>query len=58
MDKKKMTSRDWIRAEAMFESGDYTLQQIADEFGIHKMTVQRHMKKRDIEKGAAAKKIA
>ncbi|GAL22958.1 hypothetical protein JCM19235_1259 [Vibrio maritimus] len=56
-EKKRMTPKDWIRAEAMYESGDFSLEQIAKEFGVHKITIQRHMKSKGIEKGAAAKKI-
>ncbi|HCG6701284.1 TPA: hypothetical protein NJ211_003867 [Vibrio parahaemolyticus] len=52
-----MSAKDWIKAEAMYESGDYSLEQIAEQFGVHKITVQRHMKSKGIEKGAAAKRI-
>ncbi|EJL8716159.1 hypothetical protein N7I40_004108 [Vibrio parahaemolyticus] len=56
-EKKRMSAKDWIKAEAMYESGDYSLEQIAEQFGVHKITVQRHMKSKGIEKGAAAKRI-
>ena len=56
-EKKRLSAKDWIKAEAMYESGDYSLEQIAETFSVHKLTVQRHMKSKGIEKGAAAKRL-
>ncbi|EPE2648726.1 hypothetical protein KW516_19145 [Vibrio fluvialis] len=56
-EKKRMTATDWVKAEAMYESGDYSLDALAEHFGVHKLTIQRHMKSKGIEKGAAAKKL-
>ena len=55
--KKRMTAKEWIKAEAMYESGDYSLEQLAKHFGVHKVTVQRHLSSKGIEKGARAKAI-
>lgn len=55
--KKRLTPLEWAKAESMYESGEYTLEDIANEFNIHEATVQRHMRKRGIEKGIRAEKI-
>lgn len=52
--KRRLTPKEWAKAETMYESGEFTLDQIADEFGVHTITVQRHMKSKGIEKGSRA----
>lgn len=54
---RRVTPKEWAKAEAMYESGDYTLEQISEELGVHLITVQRHMSKEGIEKGARADEI-
>lgn len=55
--KRRLTPREWAKAEAMYESGDFTLDQIADEFKVHTITVQRHMKSKGVEKGSRANEV-
>ena len=50
--KRRVTPKEWAKAEAMYESGDYTLEQISEELGVHLITVQRHMTRTGTEKGA------
>lgn len=52
--KRRLTPKEWAKAEAMYESGEFTLDQIAEEFNVHTITVQRRMKSRGIEKGSRA----
>ncbi|MEV4250949.1 helix-turn-helix domain-containing protein [Streptosporangium canum] len=33
------------RGREMYDSGDYTVQQIADEFGVTRPTIYRHLTK-------------
>lgn len=55
--KRRLTPKEWAKAEAMYESGEYTLEAIATEFGVHALTVQRHMAKEGIEKGSRADEV-
>lgn len=55
--KKRLTPVEWAKAEAYYESGEYTLEEISSKFSVHVATVQRHMRKRGIEKGAKAEEI-
>lgn len=51
--KRRLTLKEWAKAESLYESGEFNLDQIAAEFGVHPITVQRHMKAHGNEKGAA-----
>lgn len=55
--KRRLTPKEWAKAESLYESGEYSLDQIAKEFGIHVITVQRHMKGHGIEKGSRSAEI-
>ncbi|MGU5794253.1 hypothetical protein ACV1DW_15590 [Aeromonas hydrophila] len=55
--KRRLTPKEWAKAESLYESGEFNLDQIAAEFGVHPITVQRHMKAHGIEKGAKAAEI-
>lgn len=55
--KRRLTPSEWAKAESLYESGDYSLDMIAVEFGVHVITVQRHMKTHGIEKGSRAASI-
>ena len=55
--KRRLTPKEWAKAETMYESGEYTLDQIGEEFGVHTITVQRHMKSKGIEKGSRADEV-
>lgn len=43
--KAKLTPRQARIAQEMYESGDHTVQQIADEFGVTRPTIYRHIGK-------------
>ncbi|WP_030273713.1 recombinase family protein [Streptomyces sp. NRRL B-24484] len=43
--KPKLGPRQVQLARAMYDSGDYTVQQIADEFGVTRPTIYRHLGK-------------
>lgn len=55
--KTRMTPNLWAQAESLYESGEYTLEGIAEKFDVHVATVQRHMKKNGINRGARAEAI-
>ncbi|BCM78117.1 TPA: hypothetical protein ACGR4R_003111 [Aeromonas veronii] len=55
--KRRLTPGEWAKAESLYESGEFNLEQIAEEFGVHPITVQRHMKANGIEKGSKAAEI-
>ncbi|WP_232794272.1 MULTISPECIES: helix-turn-helix domain-containing protein [Pseudofrankia] len=41
--KPKLGPRQVQLAREMYDSGDYTVQQIADEFGVTRPTIYRHL---------------
>ena len=43
--KPKLTPRQAKIAREMYESGEHTVQQIADEFGVTRPTIYRHVGK-------------
>ncbi|MGW6755876.1 helix-turn-helix domain-containing protein [Streptomyces sp. NPDC055006] len=43
--KPKLGPRQVAHAREMYDSGDYTIQQIADEFGVTRPTIYRHLDK-------------
>ncbi|MER7000106.1 helix-turn-helix domain-containing protein [Streptomyces sp. NPDC000410] len=43
--KPKLGPRQVRLAREMYDSGDYTVQQIADEFGVTRPTIYRHLSK-------------
>lgn len=55
--KRRLTPREWSGATAMYESGEYNLEEIAEKYGIHVVTVQRYMSKHKIEKGSKSNSI-
>ena len=55
--KENSVAAFWAKAESLYESGEFNLEQIAEEFGVHPITVQRHMKANGIEKGSKAAEI-
>lgn len=55
--KRRLTPSQWASAQAMYSSGEYTLEEIANKYDVHAVTVQRRMKKHNIERGAAADAI-
>lgn len=53
---KRLTRPQWIRAEQMWASGDYTLQDLMKSFNVSKTALVRHFKKHEIKKGQDAEK--
>ena len=45
--KPKLGPRQVALARQMYDTGDYTVQQIADEFGVSRPTIYRHLDKRE-----------
>ncbi|WP_406087764.1 helix-turn-helix domain-containing protein [Streptomyces virginiae] len=43
--KPKLGPRQVKLAREMYDSGDYTVQQIADKFGVTRPTIYRHLSK-------------
>jgi DNA invertase Pin-like site-specific DNA recombinase len=43
--KPKLGARQVQLARAMYDSGDYTVQQIAQEFGVTRHTIYRHLER-------------
>jgi len=41
--KFKMTPNKIVRARAMYDGGEHTVQEIADTFGVSRPTVYRHL---------------
>ena len=52
--KKRMTPAQWAEARAMWASGEFTLEQLADKFGVARETLSRRFKKDGVKKGQAA----
>lgn len=52
--KSHMTPKQWREAEAMWESGDFTYDDLVKKFGKSVSTFERHFKKHGIVKGSKA----
>jgi hypothetical protein len=52
----RLTPKQWAEAEALWATGDVTLDNLAKKFGIAGQSIHRHMKAKGIEKGANAEK--
>lgn len=52
--KARMTPKLWAEAEALWESGEVTLDDLAKKFSKSRGTFQRHFKENKIERGSAA----
>lgn len=50
---RSLTPKEWAEAEALWESGEVTIQDLVDRFGRSKAAFSRHFQKHGIEKGAA-----
>lgn len=50
-EKVRLTSAQWAEAEAAWSSGEFSLSQLEEKFGVRRETLSRHFKKRKIEKG-------
>lgn len=49
---KRLTPRQWAEIEALWESGETTLEQLATKFGRDKSSIQRYLTKHKIIKGS------
>lgn len=54
--RKRLSPKQWAEAEALWESGEFTLVDLSRKFGITTNSIYAHMKKVGIEKGAKAAK--
>ena len=52
--KKRLTAKQWAEAEALWESGSVTYEDLMKKFGLAQSSFERHFKKRHIVKGAKA----
>ncbi len=52
--KKRMSPAQWAEARAMWVSGEFTLDQIAEKYGVTRETLSRRFNKDGIKKGEAA----
>lgn len=50
----RMTPKQWAEAEALWESGEVTLEDLAAKFGKHKSNFSRHFDKLSIKRGSKA----
>lgn len=49
-----MSVKQWAEAEALWEAGDITLEQLAAKFGRHRSTFHRHFTEKKIKRGSSA----
>ena len=54
--RKRLSPKQWAEAEALWESGEFTLEDLSRKFGIAPNSIYVHMKKVGAEKGAKAAK--
>lgn len=50
-EKGRLTPTQWAEAEALWASGEFTLTQLEERFGVRRETLSRRFKKKGIEKG-------
>lgn len=50
-EKTRLTPTQWAEAEALWASGEFTLTQLEEKFGVRRETLSRRFKKKGIEKG-------
>lgn len=51
---KRLTPKQWAEAEALWATGDVTLERLSSKFGISARGINEHMLKRGIKKGTKA----
>lgn len=56
--KKRLTPREYARVKTMWQSGEYSLSEIASEVGVSGTNLSRRFKRDGIEKGSNARKVA
>lgn len=52
--RRRMTPAQWAEARAMWASGEFTAEQIAEKFGVARETLSRRFKKDGVKKGQSA----
>lgn len=52
--RKRMTPAQWAEARAMWATGEFTLEQIAEKFGVARETLSRRFNKDGVKKGQSA----
>ncbi|MCJ8600999.1 DNA-binding protein [Klebsiella pneumoniae] len=50
-EKGRLTPTQWAEAEALWASGEFTLTQLEERFGVRRETLSRRFKKKGVEKG-------
>lgn len=55
--KNRLTVKQWAEAEALWESGTVTYEDLMNKFGLAQSSFERHFKKKGIVKGAKAAAI-
>ena len=53
---RRLTPKQWGMCEALWESGEATLEDLSKKFGISGPGIHNHMKRRGIKRGAKAEK--
>ncbi len=54
---RQLTPKEWAKAEALWNSGELTAEQIGAKFGKTASTIKKHFAKKGIAHGAGAEKI-
>lgn len=52
----KLNPTQWAKVGALYETGDYTAKQLAEEYGVSESSVQKKMKSMGFKKGAMLEK--
>ena len=52
--RRNITPQEWAKVEALYETGEYTQQELADKFEMNRITLNQHMKKHNVVKGSKA----
>lgn len=55
---KRLTPREYARAKSMWQSGEYSLAEIADTVGVSATALSRRFKRDSVEKGSTANKVS
>ncbi len=53
----RLTEKEWVKAEALYETGEMTQEEIAKKFNVHVATVRRRFSKNGIKAGSKAAAI-
>ncbi|MDC9582340.1 DNA-binding protein [Xenorhabdus sp. PR6a] len=53
-ERTRLSASQWAEAEAAWSSGEFSLSQLEERFGVRRETLSRHFKKRKVVKGTDA----